>query len=239
MNRWKKPLIMLVFSLMLVAIPLTALAASSFAHARHAGARHAVVGHVASVEGVSPPMLRKDLKAGKTLLQIAGSKYTSANALATALLAPVKARLNHAVAVRRIGSPQAKNRYARLYARVAQLVTMPHPRLALVKRARGIKATRLLKHAVLKTFAASCKTTTTAVKTAFQAGRRTPLGVCHATNPAISKDSLVSRLVAAVKVRLDAASAYHPGLTKHESQILAFVTQRLNTWVTRTRPART
>jgi hypothetical protein len=238
MNRCKKPLIMFVFSLMLVAVPLSALAAPAFAGAGHAGSRHRIVRHIASVEGVSPAGLRTDLMAGKTLLQIAGTKYTSADALATALLATVKARLNHAVSARRLGSAQAKAVYARLYTRVAQLVTQPHPKLNFVTRNRRLNAKRLLKRTVLEGFAVSCQTSTAAVKNAFRAGRRTPLEVCHATNPKITKHALATRLVAAVKVRLDTSSVHHLRMAKHESLVLAYVTHRLSTWITRVLPAR-
>ena len=239
MNRWKKPLTIVVFALLLVVVPLTALAASPFARWAHPGLRAHRVAYIASIEGVTPAALRQDLSAGETLLQISGGKYASADALATALLARVQTKLNRAVAAGLLSSVRAHARYARLHARIAQLVTTPHPIMAMMKHARGVMVIRRpLKRLILRTFAASCKTTTAVAKTAIRAGGQTPLAICQATNPDMSKDMLVGDLASAVKTRLDAAAVNHPILATHESRILARVTQRLDGWVTITLPVR-
>lgn len=239
MKRWKKPLTISLFGLLLVVVPLTALAAAPFGRGGHPGLRAHRLAFIALVEGVSPATLRQDLKAGKTLLQISGSKYSSADALATALLARNETRLNRAVAAGLISSARAHARYARLHTRVAQLVTVAHPIMALAKHAgRVMTVRRAVKRLILRAFATSCKTTALAAKTAIRAGGQTPLAICQTTNAGMTKGILVGDLGGAVKAKLDLAAANHPVLAKHESLILSRVTQRLTVWVTTTLPAR-
>lgn len=238
MKTWKKPLILFSFVFMLVIVPLTALAASPLGHTGRAGHKARVVTYIASVEGVTPAVLVKDLKAGKTLLQIAGTKYTSANALATALLVKVDVKLNHAVAAGRFSKAQAKVLYARLHSRVAHLVTVPHPKLAMMRHRHGGKSVRSVKQAMLGAYAGACHSTSAAAMKALRAGGKTPLAICRTTNPGITKPALVTSLVGAVKVKLDAAAAAHPFLAKHEAMILARVTQGLNSWAVTTLPVR-
>jgi hypothetical protein len=238
MKIWKRPLILFSFVLTLVIVPLTALAASPLGHTRHAGHKAHVVAYIASVEGVTPAVLVKDLKAGKTLLQIAGTRYTSADALATALLARVEVKLNHAVAAGTISQAQAKVIYARLHARVAQLVTVSHTKLAMMRHRHGGKMVRSVKQAMLGAYAAACHTTAAAAMKALRAGGKTPLAICRTTSPNITKSALVARLVAAVKVKLDAAEATHPFLANHDAMILARVTQGINSWIVTALPVR-
>src|SRR5260370_34298532 len=70
--------------------------------------------YIASVEGVSTTVLQQDLQAGQTLLQIAGSKYSSASDLATALVAPFKMKLDRVVAAGKLTADQESQQYAAL-----------------------------------------------------------------------------------------------------------------------------
>jgi len=234
MKRMKMMLIALGLGGVLVGVPLTALAASPGSGGASTGRAAGVIRYIASVEGVSPTVLRQDLKAGETLLQIAGSKYASADDLATALLARFKTKIRTAVAAGRVSAGQAQTTYNRMHARVAQLVVTPHPKLGTLK---GGKAVHGLRRTLLQTFASTCNTTSTALKAAVQAGGQTPLAICQATNSAITQDALVSALMSGIKSTLDAAATSHPRLAQHESQILGRIQNRLNTWVTTPIPA--
>jgi hypothetical protein len=181
---------------------------------------------------VTPTVLRQDLKAGETLLQIAGGKYASADDLATALLARFKTKMRKAVVSGRVSAGQAQATYDRMHARVAQLVVTPHPKLGMLKGGTSGKQVRALRRTLLQTFASTCNTTAAALKAAVQAGGQTPLAICQATNSAITQDALVSALMSAIKSTLDAAATSHPRLAQHESQILGRIQNRLNTWVT-------
>lgn len=85
--------------------------------------------YVASVVGVSTQVLQQDLAAGKTLVQIAGSKFASADDLATALLVNVKMKLDRGVADGAITSADEARIYSQLHDAYVQMVTMAHPPL--------------------------------------------------------------------------------------------------------------
>jgi hypothetical protein len=192
-----------------------------------------LIAHVASVEGVTPAVLRQDLKEGKTLLQIAGSKYASADDLATALLAPVKTRLDAAVAHHRLTAAQETVIYSRLHARVDTLVVTPHP-LQHARHLTGPAAARThFKSSVLQSVATLCGTTPKSLQTAFRAGGKTPLAICQATNAKVTKDSLVTALTSAFKARLE-ARAQKLGIVlspAQEQNLLARVQTRVSAWV--------
>lgn len=84
---------------------------------------------VACVAGVTSDVLRQDLAAGQTVLQIAGSKYASADDLATALLVGVRTKLNYGVSGGQWTNDQANAIYARMHHQYVQLVVTPHPPL--------------------------------------------------------------------------------------------------------------
>lgn len=87
------------------------------------------VASVASVVGVTPQVLQQDLASGQTILQVAGGRFASADDLATALLADVKTKLDHAAAAGALTAAQEAAIYAQAHSAYAQLVATPHPAL--------------------------------------------------------------------------------------------------------------
>jgi hypothetical protein len=72
--------------------------------------------------GLSPKALRTELKAGKSLAQVAAAHGKTAAGLKEALLKPVKARLARAVASGRITAASADAKLARLSSRLDALI---------------------------------------------------------------------------------------------------------------------
>jgi hypothetical protein len=250
MNRMRMTLVGLMLALTVAAVPLaqSAFAAhSGRAKANHGAAgakattlkvttvkRSGVVAYVASVVGVTPTVLHADLKAGQTLLQIAGTKFASADALATALLAPVKTRLNQAAAGNKLSATQASTLYTRVHTAAAKLVVTPHPALrAVVAAVHGARG-RL---GLLKVLTTACNTNATALKTAITTGGKTLLAICQATNASVTQSGLVSTLLASLKTRLDRAVTAKTITTTQESTRLTRAQARLTTLVTTPIPA--
>jgi hypothetical protein len=75
--------------------------------------------YIAHIIRVTPQALTRQLAAGKTVLQIAGRKYHSADALVTALLAPLGGKL-----------PPGSAEYRHMHRAWARLVMKRHPPLA-------------------------------------------------------------------------------------------------------------
>jgi UDP-N-acetylmuramate-alanine ligase len=73
--------------------------------------------------GVRPQALRAELKAGKSLAELATSHGKTAAGLKAAILKPIQARLTRAVATGRLTSAQAQTRLDRLSARLDKLIT--------------------------------------------------------------------------------------------------------------------
>jgi hypothetical protein len=73
--------------------------------------------------GLTPQALRSELKAGKSLADVAAAHGKTAAGLKAALLKPFQARLDKAVAAGRITSAQADSRLERLSARLDRLIT--------------------------------------------------------------------------------------------------------------------
>lgn len=195
-----------------------------------------LVSYVASVEGVTPAALKQRLEAGETLFQIAGSKYASPNDLATALLARFKTRLDSAVSKGTVPATAATIVYNRLHQRVAKLVVTPHPRLSTLLG--GSKApAREVVTGVVSAFTSTCHTTTAALRSAFVAGGKTPLAICQATNPGVTRDQLVNALMQPIKSRLQSAAASSPVAAAIQSQLLARIQSGLSTWVVTPLPA--
>jgi hypothetical protein len=76
----------------------------------------------ASYIGVTPKALVAELKAGKSLAQVATAHGKTAAGLKAALLAPFKARLDEAVASGRITAAAAQARLDKVSARLDQLI---------------------------------------------------------------------------------------------------------------------
>jgi hypothetical protein len=245
MNRMRMALVGLVLALGLAAVPLTH---STFAaHPGHGKAGNGaiapktatlkgnrVVTYIASVVGVTPTVLRADIKAGQTLFQIAGNKFASADALATALLAPVKTKLNQAAAGNKLSTTQAGTLYTRVHTAVAKLVVTPHPALrAVVAAVHGARG-RL---GLLTALTTACNTNATALKTAITTGGKTLLAICQGTNASVTQSGLVSTLLATLKTRLDRAVTAKTITTTQESTRLTRAQARLTTLVTTPIPA--
>lgn len=194
---------------------------------------------LASVLGVSAATLQQDLQAGQTLLQIAGSKYASANALATALLAPIKMKLDHAVAGGGFTADQAAQMYAAMLSDTETLVVTPHPQLtapdadkvkvAIDKGQSGVAFN--LKATFFSAVAASCHTTVDALSAALQSGAQSVLAACQATNPNATVDSLSAAISSAVRTQLDAAVRAGTITAAQETQLLAKLSG-INAWLT-------
>lgn len=251
MNRIRMALVGLMLALGLVSAPLahSALAAhkgGAKLAPRAGGPRtstprtHGIPAYVASVLGVTPAVLQADLKAGQTLLQIAGSKYANADALATALLAPLKSKLATAIGRTGLSATQANALYTKAHARVAQLVVTPHPALgALLAGIHGPNAQHAAhgKAGLLATLTAACNTNATALKAAVTTGGKTLLAICQATNPSVTQSSLVSALLAPTQTRLNQAVAAKTITAAQASTMLTKVQAHLTTLITTTIPA--
>ncbi|HEX6510613.1 MAG TPA: hypothetical protein VF221_23540 [Chloroflexota bacterium] len=246
MKRMQIALIGLVLALGALALtPGRSAVAARSTQATPTGQRGAAgLAYVASVVGVTPAVLQQDLQAGKTLLQIAGSKYASADDLATALLAPVKTALDKAAGANKLSPTQENTVYTRLHARVATLVVTPHPALgALMGVGHGAKGTKPsttsgshllggIRGGLLTTLVTTCKTTPAALQVAVHAGGKSPLAICQATNPSVTQASLVAALSGAIKTKLDKAVAAKQLTATQESSTLSGLQSYLNTWVT-------
>ena len=227
---------------------LTAAAALSAAIiASSAGVTHAATGtttaravpaglvrQIAAAEGVTPQVLRQDLRQGKTLLQIAGTNYSSAGALATALLTPVKARLDKATGAGRAGAVQENLIYTRMLVRTTVLVEIPHPLAGLVR----LRATGAGKHsgAFVKQIAATCQTTSQAFQAALHVGGADVLAICQRTNPAVTQDSLTAAIYAPIKQGLDKAVAKGWLTTAAEADVEAQIQPMISAALTFTAP---
>ena len=73
--------------------------------------------------GVTPKALAADLKAGKSLAQVATTRGKTADGLKGALVKPFKAHLDKAVAAKRITAAQAQERLAKVSARLDKLIS--------------------------------------------------------------------------------------------------------------------
>jgi hypothetical protein len=186
------------------------------------GKRAGIIQQVAAVEGVTPQVLRQDLKQGQTLLQIAGSKYSDANALATALLAPARARLDKAVSAKRMNAVQENLLYTSMLVRTTVLVVTPHPVAALV-RLHGAPARNGAP--IMKAAAAACNTTPKEFRAAVKAGDASVLAICQRTNPAETQDGLTAAIYAPIKGKLAAGM---------ESQIGTIIQQEIGAAITYT-----
>lgn len=247
MNRMRMTLLGLILALGLASLPLahSALAARSGGTKTTAGTLHAaragksVVAYVASVLGVTPAVLQADLKAGQTLLQIGSGKFSSADALATALLAPVKAKLDAATTDKKLSATGAGAMYAKAHAAVATLVVTPHPALGtILAGAHGVRAHGAgAASGLLSTLTIACNTNAATLKAAVAVGGKSLLQICQTTNPSATASGLVSALLNAMKSRLDKAVTAKKITTAQESATLTQVQAYLTTLVTTPIPA--
>ncbi len=90
-------------------------------------ARPAFAAAVASYLGLTPAQLRVQLRAGKSLAQIAKAQGKSVDGLKTAILAGVKARLDKAVSAGQLTAAQEKTLLDRLSSHLDDLVNRTGP----------------------------------------------------------------------------------------------------------------
>ncbi len=195
--------------------------------------------------GIDAATLQQDLQEGETVLQIAGSRYGSAAALATALLIPVKAKLDYAVAVGALSADQAGRQYAALLSGAETMVVTPHPQFTSTAGARfdaaagkeagthqAMSELIAAKQAAGNAIAASCDTTTDAFYGALQAGGQTPLAVCQRTNPVATVDSISAAIDTALTNQLNADVAAGKTTAAQAAQVLADIKGHTADWLT-------
>lgn len=222
---------------MSAAMVLGAGGASMAAPATAARPAGRLVQQIASVEGVTPQVLRQDLQQGQTLLQIANGKYTDANALATALLAPMKAKLDAEVSAGKLTAARENSMYGKLLSRVTTLVTTPHPVLAF-QRAMGRHFFRVSPRQIVRDVAQTCNTTTTALTTALHKGDTSVLAACQATNPAATEAQLTTIIFAPIQSRLNKQVTSGKLTQTREQTMAATIQARIAKMLTATRPAK-
>jgi hypothetical protein len=201
--------------------------------------------YVASVIGIDEATLQQDLASGETLLQVAGSKYSSAADLATALLARFKVKIDYAVSSGGMAAAQADAMYAELFGAAEKLVTAPHPQLAPDDSTTGRPKDQSqgdnsgpnadvgnVKMTLITTVIAACHTTMDAFQSAIAPGDKSILAVCQLTAPSMSVDSLVATVEAAVQSKLAAEVSAGQLTAAQQSAILAQVQGNLATWLT-------
>ncbi len=201
--------------------------------------------YVASVIGVDEATLQQNLASGETLLQIAGSKYSSAADLATALLARFKTKIDYAVSGGELAATQADAMYAELFGAAEKLVTAPHPQLAPdgnpaggpKGQAQGDNAgsnadVGNVKQTLISTVIAACHTTMDAFQAAVAPGNRSILAVCQLTAPGMSVDSLVAAIEGAVQSKLAAEVSAGQLTAAQQSATLAKMQANLAAWLT-------
>jgi hypothetical protein len=180
---------------------------------------------VAGVEGVSSATLQQDLQAGQTLLQVAGTKYSSAADLATALLANLKRKLDMAATSGKFSASDAAAQYTAILNATETLVTTRNPKIVTEQgkigagKQPGMQVN--LKLDLINAVAASCNTTTDALQTLLSAGSTTILAACKTTNPSATVDSLSAAVLTAVKSQIDAQVAAGQVTAAEETQMLA------------------
>jgi hypothetical protein len=237
MNKLHKGLIVVALGAILMGVSASVLAAAAPSAKVHPKAlqRGQIVNRIAAVEGVTLTVLRQDLQAGQTLLQIAGAKYASADDLATALLSAFQNALNTSPRASKLTASQKAALYARLHARVAHIVATPHPKLRMLiggklAAAGGAGGAR---SSLVATLAATCNSTAPALQAAFKAGGQSPLAICQATNPTATQASLVTAIANTLRARI-AKHAKAIGLltAQQKRQILQRILARLASWVT-------
>ena len=160
---------------------------------------------LAQVEGVIPQVLLQDLRQGETLLQIAHGTYSSAGALAVALLAPAKGRLDAVAANGTITTTQENLIYGRLLAGATTLVATPHP-LQAILMSGGVKIRAAVTRS-LDAVASACTTTPATFISTLRAGGTTVLAACQKTNPQETKAQLTTTIFAPIQARLSSATA--------------------------------
>jgi uncharacterized coiled-coil protein SlyX len=176
---------------------------------------------IASYLGLTPAQLREQLKAGKTLAQIAVAQGKSVSGLEDAIYADVQAHLDQAVANGRLSAAQEQAILARLKARLDDLVNSSFPAI-------GRPAGKRFGAAV----AAYLGLTPAQLRTELRAGKSLAQ---IATEHGKTVAGLKSAILDAVKARLDKAVASGRLTAAQEKTILDRLSAHLDELVNRTR----
>jgi hypothetical protein len=89
-----------------------------------------------------------------------------------------------------------------------------------------------IKFTMISAVATSCNTTTDALFATAQAGGKSILAACQATNPNATVDSLSTAITTAVKAQLDTAVSSGKITASQESDMLSGIQSNLSTWLT-------
>jgi uncharacterized coiled-coil protein SlyX len=176
---------------------------------------------IASYLGLTPAQLREQLKAGKTLAQIAVAQGKSVSGLEDAIYADVQAHLDQAVANGRLSAAQEQAILARLKARLDDLVNSSFPAI-------GRPAGKRFGAAV----AAYLGLSPAQLRTELRAGKSLAQ---IATEHGKTVAGLKSAILDAVKARLDKAVASGRLTAAQEKTILDRLSAHLDELVNRTR----
>jgi hypothetical protein len=179
---------------------------------------------IASYLGLSPAQLREQLKAGKTLAQIAVAQGKSVSGLEDAIYADVQAHLDRAVANGRLTAAREQAILARLKAHLDDIVNHAAP-------AFGRHAGPRLGAAAL---AGYLGITPAQLRTELRAGKSLAQ---VATDHGKTVAGLKAAILAAAKARLDKAVASGRLTAAQEKMILDGLSAHLDQLLTRTRPA--
>jgi hypothetical protein len=194
-----------------------------------------IVQQIATVEGVTPQVLRQDLRQGQTLLQIANGKYADANALATALLTPVKTKFDAAVSAGKITTAREDLTYTTLLARTTVLVVTPHPLQAIRHALAG--RIRAGWSRMVQEVAGACTTTPSALTKILRAGGTSVLAACQITNAPMTEAQLTSVIYAPIKARLDKMVTKGRLTAAQEQDLGATIQQEIGNALTAVLPA--
>lgn len=198
--------------------------------------------YLAPIEGVSAAQLQQDLQAGETLLQIAGTAYSSSEGLATAILAPFKNKMDRAVAVGQLTADKVQQHYIAARTSVETLVVTPHPLLATSNMypqkdassapPDGGSAGPNVKAIVVTTLATACHTTLDALGAALQTGGKSVLAICEATDPGATVDSLTPTIISAATGQYDVAIQQGTATADQKRAALAILHDQIVAWLT-------
>jgi hypothetical protein len=177
---------------------------------------------IASYLGLTPAQLREQLKAGKTLAQIAIAQGKSVSGLEDAIYADVQAHLDRAVANGRLSAAREQAILTRLKAHLDDIVNHAAPAFG--------------RHAGLRfgaAVAAYLGITPAQLRTELRAGRSLAQ---IATEHGKTVDGLKAVILDAVKARLDKAVSSGRLTSAQEKTILDRLSAHLDQLVNRSRP---
>jgi hypothetical protein len=195
-----------------------ALAAGGHGTARRAA--HPGPAAIASYLGLMPAQLREQLRAGKTLAQIAVAQGKTVAGLENAIYADVQAHLDQAVKNGRLTAAQEQTILARLKAHLDDIVNHAFPALARPHRPR-----------VGAAVAAYIGVTPVQLRTELRSGKSlAQIATAHGKTVA----GLKAAIVAAVKARLDKAVASGRLTAAQERTLLDRLSAHLDELVNRT-----